>query len=113
MKFWQLISSFEKENLDSVFGKPKWDKYRKYFANYYLIVTEQDRTILDSDIPAELAEELCLVSDKKFYLYNQDEFEQINCLAVLTRFGGEYIEETIEKGSSIVVNEEIVINDET
>ena len=52
MKFWQLISSFKKENLVSVLGKPKWGKFSKYYANYYQIVTDQDRTILDSDIPS-------------------------------------------------------------
>ena len=114
MKFWQIVSSFEPEIVKSVLEKPEWTKFKNYYDNYNQLVNEQNRKILDEIIPIKLTKELCSNSNLKFYLDNRDEqlnlrinkldknekYQQLNSLEVFEKFGGEFIEESIEKGSS-------------
>ena len=118
MKFWELTSAFrtETENLKKVFSKDCWTKYKTQFENLETIISNQDRRILDEEIPFELAKEVCDLSKIKFYLYYKDlpniltswkqdkneEFELINASDILVRFGGQYIEETLERSYSEV-----------
>ena len=118
MKFWELISAFrsEKENLISVLNKSKWRKFRVNFENIDQIIINQNREILNEEIPFDLAKEACEKSKLKFYLYHENnrqvlrsnqlstkgKFEEITPLEILLRFGGKFLEETLEKGSSFV-----------
>ena len=122
MKFWELISAFrsEKENLVSVLKKSKWRKFRVNFENIDQIIINQNGEILNEEIPFDLAKEVCKKSKLKFYLYHEnnrkvlktnqlntkEKFEEITPLEILLRFGGKFIEETLEKGSSFVKDKE-------
>lgn len=119
MKFWELTSGFrsEKDNLKKVFERDSWSKYRNQYDNLDNLVKNQDRTILDEVIPFDLAKEVCELSKMKFYLFYKEhpirlstwvsetdkEYEEVTSLDILLRFGGEFIEETIEYGSSYVI----------
>ncbi len=127
MKFWELTSAFrsETENIKTVLEKPIWTKYKTYFDNLDLLVKQQDRNILDEEIPFELAYEVCQLSKIKFWLYykrqsnqltnfkqgTEEPFEEVSALDILTRFGGSYIEETLEK-SMCDITPSILGNDE-
>lgn len=113
MKFWELISAFrtETDNLTTVFAKACWKKYKLYYDNFDSIVARQDRKILDEEIPFQLAKEVCELSKLEFYLYYKDkphrlatwkqgtneDFEVVNASDILFRFGGQYIEEVLER----------------
>jgi hypothetical protein len=119
MKFWELISAFrsETDNLITVLEKPIWKKYKFYFDNFDSLVKKQDRKVLDEEIPFDLAYEVCQLSNIKFWLYYKrqphlltswkqgtDElFEEVSALDILTRFGGSFIEETLERSVSEVM----------
>ena len=104
-----------------VFSKNCWTKYNTQFENLESIISNQDRNILDEEIPFELAKEVCDLSKIKFYLYykqipnvlsswkqnNDNECEIINATDILIRFGGQYIEETLERSYSEVVPRQI------
>ena len=118
MKFWELISAFrsEKENLNSVLDKPEWKYYKEQFQIYEESVNQISRQILDKEIPFQLSKEVCEKSEQKFYLYYErnpqmitswkkgtdEKFEIITPLDILLRYGGEYIEETLERSISEV-----------
>jgi hypothetical protein len=119
MKFWELTSAFrsETDNLESVLAKDSWTKFKSQYDNLKEIVQRQDRQILDEEIPFQLAKEVCELSKLKFYLYYKDTphrlasyqqgndtpFEEISPLDILIRFGGSYIEETMERTMSDVI----------
>lgn len=118
MKFWELISAFrsEKENLNSVLDKPEWKEYKVQFQNIDEIVNQQNRKVLDKEIPFQLSKEVCEKSELKFYLYyekkpqmitswkkgNDEKFEIVTPLDILLRYGGRFIEETLERSISEV-----------
>lgn len=122
MKFWELISAFRSENdvVKVVLEKEIWHKYKTYYDNFDIIVSKQDRSILDEVIPFELAKEVCEKSKLVFYLYKNEnklllkssifqsgtDFEPLNAMEVLIRFGGKYIEEVLEYGSAFVKEKE-------
>lgn len=119
MKFWELTSAFrsETDNLKSVLSKDRWTKFKSHYDNLNEIIQRQDRQILDEEIPFQLAKEVCELSELKFYLYYKDiphrlasyqqgkdtPFEEVSSLDILLRFGGSYIEETIERTMSDVM----------
>lgn len=119
MKFWELTSAFrsEADNLNLVLSRPQWAKYKASYSNLANIVRRQDRAILDEEIPFQLAKEVCELSKQKFYLYYKDtphclasyqygdkeSFEEVSPLEILLRFGGSYIEETIERTMADVI----------
>lgn len=123
MKFWELISAFrsEKDNLKSILSNARWRKYEIYFNDMDSIVAKQDRLILDEEIPFQLAKEVCGLSKLKFYLYYKDNphilssykqdtenvYEELSALDILVRFGGSYIEDALEFGTSKVAPREI------
>ncbi len=126
MKFWELTSAFrtETDNLRTIFSKECWTKYRIQFDNLNQIIERQDRQILDEEIPFQLAREVCELSSLKFYLSytdiphqltswkpnTQKPIEEIFSLDILLRFGGFYIEETLERSYSEVLPRKIYNN---
>lgn len=114
MKFWELISAFrsERDILEFILGKPQWKEFGDHFKNFTSLVKEQNRTILDQQVPYELIKEVCQMSKLKFYLYDtnlrstklfgDDNFEELSSLEVFLRYGGECIEEVFEYGSMVV-----------
>ena len=123
MKFWELISSFrsETDNLKSVLKNDRWKKYYNHYEELESIITRQDRSILDEEIPFHLAKEVCEMSNLKFYLYYKDspqilssykqerenKFEELSPFDILIRFGGSYIEETLESSYSEITPRQI------
>ena len=119
MKFWELTSAFRSEinNLQTVLAKDQWTRFKSYYDNLNKIVQRQERQILDEEIPFQLAKEVCELSKLKFYLYYKDTphrlasyqqgsdtpFEEISSLDILLRFGGSFIEETMERTMSDVM----------
>jgi hypothetical protein len=124
MKFWELTSAFrsETDNLKTVLEKPIWTKYKSNFDNLNSLVKKQDRKTLDEEIPFELAYEVCQLSKIKFWLYykrqphqltnykqgTDETFEEVSALDILTRFGGSFIEETLERSMSDVTPRKLV-----
>jgi hypothetical protein len=118
MKFWELTSAFrtETDNLKSVLSKDNWVKFKSQYDNLSQIIQRQERLILDENIPFQLAKEVCELSKLKFYLYyknipysltnwkqgTDEPFEVVSALDILLRFGGTYIEETLERSISKV-----------
>jgi hypothetical protein len=118
MKFWELTSAFRSEtaNLELVLQDPKWIIYKSYYDNLKSLVQQQDRAILDSEIPFDLAYEVSAKSNLKFWLYykktphfltswkqgTDEPFEEISASDILIRFGGSVIEETLERSVSEV-----------
>lgn len=123
MKFWELTSAFrsETDNLESVLKNDRWKKYHSYYENLHSIIIKQDRSILDEEIPFHLAKEVCELSNLKFYLYYKNKphclssykqdtdqpFEVLSPFDILVRFGGSFIEETLEKSTSEVTPRKI------
>ena len=123
MKFWELTSAFrsETDNLESVLKNDRWKKYHNYYENLHSIIIKQDRSILDEEIPFHLAKEVCELSNLKFYLYYKNKphclssykqdtdqpFEELSPFDILVRFGGSFIEETLEKSTSEVTPRKI------
>jgi len=115
MKFWELISAFrsEKENLNSVLEKPVWQKFKVNFQNIEKLVNQQNRKILDEEIPFQLAKEVCEKSKLTFYLYYEsnpkiltswkketdEKFKIFTPLDILLKYSGNFIEAILEKGS--------------
>jgi hypothetical protein len=118
MKFWELTSAFRSEtnSLVYILSKPEWEKYKTYYDNIENIVQQQDRSILDEEIPFHLAKEVCEISQQKFFLYYKrkphllisyeitlnEPFEEVSAFDILLRFGGSFIEETNERTESDV-----------
>ena len=113
MKFWELVWAFrdEKDILETVLSNPKWKSYQISYQNLDVLVAEQNRYILDEEIPYELALEVCCKSHKQYWFYPNRMFqilcgfrwdlnepvEILNVEEVLNRFGGHIIEEVFEK----------------
>ena len=126
MKFWELISAFrsEKENLSLILDKPEWKEYKENFQILDEIINQQNRKILDKEIPFQLSKEVCEKSVLKFYLYYErkpqmitswkkgvdEKFEIVTPLDILLRYGGKFIEETLERSIS-EVNSNVIGND--
>ena len=123
MKFWELISAFrtETDNLRTVFAKGCWKKYQLYYENSDTTIAKQGRKILDEEIPFQLAKEVCELSKLEFYLYykhnphrlttwkqgTNEEFEVVSASDILVRFGGHFLEETLERSISEVTPRQI------
>ena len=116
MKFWELASAFRDEEsiLKSTLRDPKWQAFRDNYENLESIIKNQNREILDQEIPYQLAFEVCSQSNKKFFYYPSrlpkllstfqwqrnspnEVMEILSPVDILKRFGGSKIEEVFEK----------------
>ena len=118
MKFWELISAFrsEKQIIEAALAKPQWTGYKGQYDDFDQLVNNQNRKILDADIPFDLAYDICSKSELVFWLnyrvvpnhltcskQNDDEkLERILPAEILVRFGGAAIEDALEYGSTYV-----------
>jgi len=123
MKFLELISAFRYEThiLDIVLQDPKWKQYKAHYEAVNSLVIDQNRKVLDEEIPFDLGYEVCEKSKLKFWLYylmkpqvlssrqqkTEEEFEEISALDVWIRFGGTVMEDALEKGSSEVISRKL------
>jgi len=111
MKFWELTSAFREEPdiLAKVLGQDKWRKYIEYYERLDEIIRDQQREILDGELPFELCYEVAEKSKKEFWLAYEkqpqvlysykasiESLERLLASEVLVRFGGNKIEEALE-----------------
>lgn len=118
MKFWELISAFRSETpiLTTVFFDPQWHKFQTWYTQSSALINTQNREILDAEVPDALARAVASKSALRFWYYPDmkllrlakfDYFpeqarQMLTALEVYDRFGGSWIEEVLEKGSSWV-----------
>ena len=117
MKFWELISAFREypEILEIVLSKNKWrDDFYENYSQIDKHIQEQNRSILDKEVPLELTKEICEKCPIEFIinftnstlrvynpsLVNKDDIITIiSCNKVHDLFGPAVIEEIGEYGS--------------
>ena|ERR1700754_1966409 len=108
MKYWHLMSIMrdEKEIVESEFLKPKWAEYLGYFRNDHAIVVNQQRNILDKELPDELVNNVLSKSSKHLYISEKikirtyrvfDSDEEISLLKAAELLSGADLEEAFEK----------------
>jgi hypothetical protein len=115
MRFWQLTSYFRSEEhlLREVLSNPKWSLYANWFKNFAWLVNNQDRAVLDSELPAELCRAALSLTKRKYLIraghlyeaFNPEETGKEPCLTALEiydRYGGECLEEVAEKSSFVL-----------
>jgi hypothetical protein len=110
MRFWELISIMrtDTEALQSLLRDERWVEHRQWYSDIRRLVCEQDRKILDSVVPEELARSAMAVSSHRFQLRNgylypyqvgDAPVAYVSALDIYLLFGGAAIEEALEKGS--------------
>ena len=97
----------ERDKLEAVLNKPNWQPYAERFRDVRRLVKEQDRSLLDAEMPVELCREALSLSTRK-YSIDQDFLHKIQmphqgktltALEAFDLFGGECLEEVEEYGS--------------
>jgi hypothetical protein len=112
MKFWMLVSLMrdEREVLREVLRQSRWARYAVWFNDFERIVREQDRSILDAELDAELCREALAACKIRYSIRDgvlrrlpdhadETEHEILTALQVLEAYGGEALEEVHEYGS--------------
>ena len=117
MKFWELTSAFREEPkiLQEVLSQDKWKSYYKHYLRLDKIVQNQERDILDENLPFDLCYEVAEKSKQEFWLsfgeqpqilYNYrpdiEDLEMLLPIEILIRFGGDKIEDAHERSSTNV-----------
>ena len=111
MRFWELFSIMrtEQDAHEHLLLDKRWSQYRQWNADMSRIVNEQDRKILDSIVPDELA---CAAMDlfpdrfqvRNGYLHGCPKgtapSNSISAIEAYKRFGGTAIEDTLERGNA-------------
>jgi hypothetical protein len=111
MKFWELVSIMrgQPEDLENLLRDEKWTQYACWYADLNRIVDEQDRGILDSAVPEELAFAAMERFRERFQVRNgylcgcpqgAALSGSLSALETYKRFGGTAIEDTLERGSA-------------
>ena len=114
MKFWEFESVLrgEDEKIFKVLDEPKWATYLEWHENFDAHVKNQNRNILDAELPDDLCRQALAQSKLKFYiqgdvlkkfqgkLTRRTPYLLLDALEVFDRFGGSSIEEVLEFGSS-------------
>lgn len=108
MMFWQLVSVFRNAPsvLEQVLEEPEWADYLEWYKGFNGHVNSQNRTILDAILPEQLIVRALGRCDLRFQIQDgvlrqchvQSE-ASISAVDVCHRYGGEAIEEVLEKGS--------------
>ena len=111
MKFWELISAFREEPkiIRQVLKQKKWKTYYAQYKRFPDIVRQQNRDILDEELPFDLCYEIAVKSNKEYWLsfqetpqvlYNYrpdiEDLERLLPVEILVRFGGSKIEDAHE-----------------
>jgi hypothetical protein len=113
MKFWQLVELFRDnpEGLVNLLSAPEWSVYRTWFRELDQLVRQQQRDKLDSPIPAELRRLALAACGHQFYVRDGHLYQffpepdhvpsptLLSATEVYERYGGEAIDEVLEKGS--------------
>lgn len=117
MKFWELTSAFREEAniLQQVLMQDKWAKYYDQYKRLEEIVHNQERDILDEELPFDLCYEVADKSKQEYWLafnkqpqvlYNYrpgiEDLERLLPSEILTRFGGHKIEDAHERSETDV-----------
>jgi len=112
MKFWELDSAFREEPkiLRQVLKQRKWRNYYKHYKNLDKIVKNQQRDILDEELPFDLCYEVAEKSKREYWLAfeqqpqvlysyrpNIENLESLLPSEILVRFGGDKIEDARER----------------
>lgn len=108
MKYWHLMSIMRGEQgiVESEFLKPKWTEYLVYFRNDHAIVINQERNILDKELPDELVKNVLGKSSKRLFISEKtkirtyrvyDSDEEISLLKASELLSGADLEEAFEK----------------
>jgi len=119
MKFWELITLFEvekilqdgKDILLEVFQNDRWKDCYHWYLNFNEIVENQEREVLDQEIPNSLCEVAFSKSIRKYYLVNnntlmecgedfskpEEPFIILNALDAYQKYGGSSLERVQEK----------------
>lgn len=109
MKFWQLVSVCREQSkiLRETLDAPQWAEYLELYNNFDDLVKNQVRKKLDLLVPDELVIDTLKRYNKIFYIsegylrlhpFGSQNLE-ITMLEVFCQYGGDYIEEVMEKGS--------------
>jgi len=109
MKFWQLESICRWHGgsaLVDALSDPRWREFEAIHQNYTQLVESQNREKLDRSVPLELASAVFsklsfrfVLNDKNLRLAPDGDESGIPAINALRRFGGEAVEEVLEKGS--------------
>jgi len=108
MKFWQLVSVCRELNLplESLELGEDGDILKSWYADYSTIVQNQDRSILDHEIPDTLCESIIAHSDAEYYFSEgylrkqklTDRDQRMSVSDIVHKFGGGKLEEMMEYG---------------
>ena len=113
MKFWSFVSFFRSEPdiINTISGDPKWSRYADFLRRFNDLVDEQNRTVLDMEMPDDLCRSALARSCKKFVLHDNHLVRvpsdvthsapegSLSALEVYESYGGECLEEIEEHGS--------------
>jgi len=117
MKFWEMISILrnEQKELETILNDPIWSRYLRWYQKLSLHIQNQNRTILDAEVPIELCQKALSLSKHSFYLHKGYLYRSsetistdssrnvLSAFDVYSRFGASCIEEVLEKDSCRVV----------
>jgi hypothetical protein len=117
MRFWELLSAFRsREDLlrDAFASRPWPEDYLSLYENRSQSIHQQDRGVLDAPVPWELSRSIAARFDQRFQFDPHDRTLrtgdsprfasaaaiEMTALQVHDQFGGAYIEEVFESGST-------------
>ncbi len=111
MKLWQLVSIMECDMalMSRVAAqRADWKTYELMLGRYEQLVQSQDRAVLDSVVETDFAiavlknvrRNLHLSADNQLRSWPFDPYAQVmSVLEAVTRYGGDIVEDVLEKGS--------------
>lgn len=111
MKFWSLVSCFRSDSslLLDVLCRPEWEFYYNYYRVFDDLVREQNRDVLDMELPDDLCLAVLAGCDWR-YAISKDNLTRVSlsrindhevvlsAAEVFARFGGDCLEDIEEFG---------------
>jgi hypothetical protein len=88
-----------------------WEQFAIWYGDYDRLVDQQDREKLDYELPDGIVRLVLAQSDKVYFLAKDgwlrsyrisSEDEKLSALEAFQRYGGDVIEDVLEKGSFFV-----------